>query len=138
MPKRKISYMVFTTAFLLILSAGNIPAARAAVSEAQALRILIGEASGEGERGMQAVGEVLRRRNSTRGFYGLNAPHVDKQPAWVWDMARRAWMKSAASNITKDADHFEGTSFKTPKWARGLTPTITIGKQKFYRLKGRV
>lgn len=129
--------MGYFIAFLLILSVGNIPVARAAVSEAQALRILIGEASGEGERGMQAVGEVLRRRNSTRGFYGLKAPHVDKQPAWVWKMARAAWMKSAASNITKGATHFEGTDFKTPKWARGLTPVTIIGKQKFFRVKGK-
>lgn len=125
--------MRFFIACALILSAVSIPAARAAITEAQALRILIGEASGEGARGMQAVGEVLRRRNSTRGFYGLNARHVDKQPAWVWNMARRAWKESAASNITKGATHFEGTCFKTPKWARGMTPTITIGKQRFYR-----
>lgn len=121
---------------LLILSAG-VTQAHASISEPQALRILIGEASGEGEKGMQAVAEVLRRRNSTRGFYGLNAPHVDKQPAWVWSMARRAWYKSATSDITRGADHFEGTAFKTPKWARGKTPVATIGKQKFYRLKGK-
>ena len=129
--------MRYIIALLLIFAGGFIPVARAEVPEAQAIRILIGEASGEGERGMQAVAEVLRRRNSTRGFYGLNAPHVDKQPAWVWSMARRAWKKSSASNITRGADHFEGTDFRTPKWARGKVPVATIGKQKFYKLKGK-
>lgn len=123
--------------WLLIFAGVFIPVARAEVPEPQAIRILIGEASGEGERGMQAVAEVLRRRGSVRGFYGLNAAHVDKQPAWAWSMARRAWYKSAVSNITRGADHFEGTSFKTPKWAKNKTPVVIIGRQKFYKLKGK-
>jgi len=123
--------------WLIIFAGGFIPVARAEVPEALAIRILIGEASGEGERGMQAVAEVLRRRDSVRGFYGLNAPHMDKQPAYVWTMARRAWYKSASSNITRGADHFEGTDFKTPKWARNKTPVVIIGRQKFYKLKGK-
>lgn len=122
---------------LFLIFAGASTQARAEIPEPQALRILIGEASGEGEKGMQAVAEVLRRRDSVRGFYGLNAPHVDKQPAWVWSMARRAWYKSATSDITRGADHFEGTAFKTPKWARNKTPVVIIGRQKFYKLKGK-
>lgn len=128
--------MRYIIMLLLILSAGATQA-RAEVPEAQAIRILIGEASGEGERGMQAVAEVLRRRDSIRGFYGLNAPHVDRQPAYVWSRAKVAWENSKTSNITRGADHFEGTAFKTPKWARNKVPVAIIGRQKFYKLKGK-
>lgn len=99
-----------------------------------AIRTLIGEASGEGERGMQAVAEVIRRRGSLKGFYGLNAPHVDKQPAWVWKRARKAWEASKTSNITNFATHFESKDFKTPYWAKGRQPCAVIGKHLFYRI----
>jgi spore germination cell wall hydrolase CwlJ-like protein len=85
---------------------------------------------------MQAVGEVIRRRNSLRGIYGFKADHVDHEPAWVWDQARKAWRASATSNITKGADAFESTDFKTPYWARGLAPVSTVGKHRFFKLKG--
>ncbi len=132
--------MRYFIAFALILSAVSIPSAKASlcakdsITESKAIRILIGEASGEGEKGMQAVGEVLRRRNSTRGFYGLRAKHVDKQPAWVWSMARRAWMKSAASNITKGATLFENiVDFKKPYWYNSSEVTVTVGRHTFLK-----
>jgi hypothetical protein len=126
---------LFSVCFLVFVAAVT-PARASEIPTSTALRILIGEASGEGERGMQAVAEVLRRRNSTRGFYGIRARHVDKQPAYVWARARRAWKNSRTSNITRDADHFEGTAFKIPKWARGKIPVAVIGKQRFYKIKG--
>lgn len=127
--------MRFITALSVALLTVAIPQAQASITEAQAVRIAIGEASGEGLRGMQAVCEVLRRRGSVKGFYGLNAPHVDKQPKWVWAQARKAWASSRSSNLTNGATHFEGTAFKTPYWAKGLRPVAVIGKQRFYKIK---
>jgi hypothetical protein len=124
----------FITALSVALLAVATPQAKA-LTEAQAVRCLIGEAGNQGERGMQAVGEVLRRRGSIRGFYGYKAPHVDKQPKWVWEQARKAWEQSRTSNLTKGATHFEGTAFKTPYWAKGLKPVVVIGQQRFYKLK---
>lgn len=126
--------MRFITALSVALLAVAIPA-QAQVTDAQAVRIAIGEASGEGLKGMQAVCEVLRRRGSIKGFYGLHAKHVDRQPKWVWAQAEKAWSNSASSNLTNGATHFEGTDFPTPYWAKGLTPVAVIGKQRFYKIK---
>ena len=108
----------------------------AQVSDADGARALVGECANCGERGMQAVAEVIRRRGSLRGIYGFKASHVDHEPAWVWDQARKAWRASATSNISNGADHFESVDFKTPAWAKGVAPVSTVGKHRFYRLKG--
>jgi spore germination cell wall hydrolase CwlJ-like protein len=82
---------------------------------------------------MTAVAEVIRRRGSLRGIYGLNAPHVDKEPSWVWTQAKKAWDDSATSDITHGATHFESTDFKTPYWTKGMKEVAHIGKHKFYK-----
>lgn len=129
----------FILCFLVSVLAG-IPASSASgrrgYTDENAVRAIIGEAAGEGEQGMQAVAEVIRRRGSLKGFYGLNAPHVDKQPAWVWKRARKAWEASETSNITAGADHFENVkAFGVPKWARGHKPVAVIGSHTFWRLR---
>jgi hypothetical protein len=93
-------------------------AAQAAVTEEQAVRAIIGEAANQGEHGMICVAEVLRRRGSTKGFYGYKAKHVNKQPAWVWAQARKAWRESAHTNYTRGAWYFENVkAFGQPCWA---------------------
>jgi hypothetical protein len=91
------------------------------IPEAVAVRVLIGEAGNQGFHGMVCVGEVLRHRGSTKGFYGLKAKHVDQQPSWVWEQAKRAWRASATTNHTNHATHFENVkAFGTPRWAHSM------------------
>jgi len=106
----------------------------AAVPEPEAVRTIIGEAANQGFTGMVAVGNVLRHRGSTKGFCGRTAPHIDKQPAWVWAQARRAWQHSATNDVTGGATHFENTtSFGEPYWARNMKKTVKIRDHQFYR-----
>ena len=118
--------------FLAIFTLWAIPVSFA-ISDELAVRCLVGEASGEGKIGMQAVGEVLRVRDSVGGFYGCNAKHVDSEPEYVWAQAKEAWRDSEFSNITNSATHFESINFKPPYWAKGLKIVAIIGKQRFYR-----
>lgn len=123
----RISIVVFAALLRIGVSAS------AAVSEADAVRTIVGEAAGEGARGMRAVASVLRTRGSLAGFYGYKAKHVDKQPAWVWEQARRAWRESATKNYANGATHFESTDFKRPDWSKGMTVVAHIGRHRFFR-----
>lgn len=76
------------------------------IPEARAVRAIIGEASGEGYTGMLAIAGAIRNRGTLQGVYGEKAKHVDKQPRWVWDQARKAWKESANKDITSGADHW--------------------------------
>ena len=119
-------------ATILILCAGLAQAGE--IPEDVAVRVLIGEAGNQGEVGMIAVAEVLRRRGSTKGFYGLKAKHVDQQPAWVWEMARKAWRASASTNYTRGASHFENVkAFGTPYWAKKMEVVFVHKAHTFYR-----
>jgi len=96
-----------------------------AYTEQQAIRTIIGESANQGLIGMTAVAEVIRTRGSLKGLYGFKNPSVDKQPAWVWKMARKAWLASKTSNLTKGADHFENVkAFGSPSWAKNCVVTF--------------
>lgn len=87
-----------------------IPLAYADVSRADGIRAIVGEAANQsakyGDRvgfdGMTAVGEVIRRRGSVRGLYGYQAMAHRKESAAVWEMAGKAWDRSASSTLTYD------------------------------------
>lgn len=109
--------------------------ASCAVSESQAVKTLIGEASNQGLDGMTAVAEVLRRRGSTQGFYGARRERfISSQPKWVHDQARKAWKLSKHSNLTKGATHFENVkAFGVPSWASKMKKVAVIKDHTFYR-----
>lgn len=107
--------------------------AHAEIPESKAVKILVGEASNQGFKGMVCVGEVLRRQGSTRGFCGLNASHSAHEPKWVWNMARRAWLASKTSNLTKYADHFENLKLDTPYWVKNCVLTFRYKDHAFFR-----
>lgn len=71
----------------------------ASINNDLAVRAIIGEASGEGYKGMLAVASAIRNRGTLKGVYGVNAKHVDKEPSWVWDMARKAWNESEFNRV---------------------------------------
>lgn len=107
---------------------------KAAVTQADAVRIIIGEAANQGYQGMLGVADVLRRKNSTAGFYGIRNRIVDKQPQWVWRMAEKAWKESAKRDVTHGATHFENVrAFGWPEWARGMTVACVIRDQTFFK-----
>jgi len=119
---------------LSVLLRGSQLIAGAAVSEADAVRAIIGEASNQGERGMLAVACAIRNRGTLQGVYGLKAKHVDKQPAWVFDRARKAWAESAKADITGGANHWENVkAFGQPRWAAKMTKTVLVKDHQFYR-----
>jgi len=118
--------------FFILFFAGCAQAA--AVDEDQAMRAVIGEASSEGYKGMLAVACAIRNRGTLQGVYGVKAKHVDREPAWVWDLARKAWRESAQRDITNGATHWENIqAFGKPNWAEGMIETGRIGRHVFYK-----
>lgn len=130
---KKLGYIWL--AFALIVNSGQAWAQGVCLDEGLAVRAIIGEASGEGFKGMQAVGEAIRNRGTLHGVYGAKAKHVDLEPEWVWKRAEKAWEASAKSDLVKGASFWESTEFKTPYWAKDMTVTAQIGKHKFYKPK---
>lgn len=111
--------------------------AYAGVSSADAIRTIVGEASTQGLEGMTAVGEVIRRRGSaTKGLYGYKAMETRTEPQEVWDLARKAWERSATSRLTYDkysgkwATMFENiNAFGFPKsWDRFKVIQVVVIK----------
>lgn len=102
-----------------------------------AVRAIIGEASGEGLEGMRCVASAIRNRGNLKGVYGLKARHVDKQPKWVWKLARKAWKESATNDFSCKATHWEGTKFKTPYWAKNMILVKRVNNQNFYKQRDK-
>ena len=103
------------------------------VKDNKAIRAIIGEASGEGYTGMVAVACAIRNRGTLKGVYGQYAKHVDKEPQWVWGLAKKAWKESKNADIVNGGDHWESTNFPVPSWAKEMTVTKSIGKHIFYK-----
>lgn len=101
------------------------------------IRAIIGEASGEGFTGMKAIACAIRNRGTLKGVYGVNAKHVDKQPKWVWDMAKKAWEESETNDITDGATHW-GSKIVDKEWIAkmersGYVKTFEYKNQAFYK-----
>lgn len=120
--------MRLTAVFFLLLFLFQNPCF--AISEDQAVRCIAGEARGESLRGQVAVGEVLRRRGSTRGFVGCRYHIVD---ANEMVKARRAWRLSRRTNYSRGATNFDGTAFPRPKWSKNMKKVCVIGGTIFWK-----
>ena len=111
------------------------------IPESRAINAVLGEAEGEGFTGMLAVSCAIRNRGTLRGVYGERAPRVlaKAYSDVIYDQAEAAWRFSRDAQRCEDlihgADHWEGTSFKAPAWARGMIVTAVIGNQRFYKIK---
>lgn len=102
-------------------------------SERDAVRAIVGEAANQGERGMLALAGAIRNRGTLKGVYGLKNPSADKQPAWVWRQAERAWAMSATNDLSLGATHWENTkAFGVPYWAASMQVTVIIKDHTFY------
>ena len=124
---------------------------------------LLGEARGEGERGIFAVACVIQRRNwekkitpaqvclEKEQFSPWNG--VDRQGNYrlkkeselyhLWDSKHMMYARRLARcvnrkntvlmDVTNGANHFCNIN-SNPYWVKGKKPVIIIGKHKFYKL----
>jgi len=104
------------------------------ITDDVAVRIIVSEAADQGLKGMICIGEVLRRRASTKGFYGYKSNRSKNQPEFVWKMAAKAWKQSLHTNYTKGADHFENIRrFGKPWWVKHCVQTYEYKDHVFYK-----
>ena len=117
-------------------------------------RTVYGEARGEGEKGMQAVANVIMNRVKKGGWYGASIKDVCLKPYQFscWNegdpnrekilnatpaqlkTARRiseAVINGTLPDITGGATNYHAKSVK-PYWAASMTKTATIGSHIFY------
>ena len=120
--------LIFT--FCLLLLALRL---QASIPDNLAVRAVVGEAGGQSYAEKLGVAAALRNRGNLHGVYGLKSAMVDRQPAWVWRDARKAWEESATNDVTHGASFWESTDFKTPYWASSMHRTCRIGKTVFYK-----
>lgn len=129
--RNSIGRMVVAT--VLILAANGPAMAQEPISDNQAVRAIVGEASNQGYNGMLALACGIRNRGTLSGVYGLHAKHVDKEPKWVWDMARRAWIESEHNRIHY-GDHWENIcAFGRPVWAEKMEKIYEYKDHVFYK-----
>lgn len=140
--KRYIAYLKrlppypYLTTLLLILACfcANL-AYPDEIDDNKAIRAIIGEASNQGYQGMLAVAVGIRNRGSLQGVYGLQAKHVDKEPQWVFESARRAWKESAHNHLHRGT-HWENIkAFGKPKWAEKMKLVYQYKDHNFYAEK---
>ena len=110
-----------------------------AFSDEQTIRAIIGEASNQGYDGMFAVSCALLNRNSLQGVYGAKARHIDKEPRFVWENARKAYYNAKEAypgdGCQAFGTHWESVKFKEPYWAKSMVKLARVKDHQFYREK---
>lgn len=107
-----------------------------AYTNQEAIRAIIGEASNQGETGMLKIASAIRNRGTLKGVYGLNSKHIDKEPQWVWDIARKAWEASLYKDYSNGATHWhnlkrEGEVY----WIKSMIKVDEHKDHVFYKVK---
>lgn len=126
--------MLFLNLLLTNANATEIP-----FTDENCIKACIGEASSQGYLGLLAIACAIRNRGTLKGVYGVNAKHVDKEPAYVWTMARKAWADSAVKDIT-NGGQFWGSVHCDKDWIKkmeqkGFVKTFEYKDHKFYKEK---
>jgi spore germination cell wall hydrolase CwlJ-like protein len=123
-------------------------------------RTIWGEASGEGMEGMAAVANVIANRVARPRWWGKGWVGVCQKKyqfsCWlVGDPVRKKMLTVTTTNMrfrdalilaraaiagelgdrTRGADHYYADYIATPKWAQGQTPTVVIGRHRFFKLE---
>jgi hypothetical protein len=125
---------MFFVRLFLILFLSNSSAYAQAIPQQTAVRIIVAEAADQGLKGMICVGEVLRRRASTKGFYGYASNRLKLQSRSIRDTAAIAWKLSAHTDYTNGADHFENIHrFGIPWWAKYCVKTYEYKDHVFFK-----
>ena len=111
----------------LVVRADELP-----FTDENCVRAIIGEASNQGYEGLLYVAVGLRNRGYLKGVYGFKAKHVDKEPKWVWDLARKAWAESKGNRL-HSGTHWENLAFGEPYW---VPKSVEVARHKdhiFYK-----
>ena len=118
----------------LIIAFLLIPSCAYAYIDQEAIRAIIGESSNQGKIGMLKVASAIRNRGTLKGVYGLKAKHVDKEPQWVWDMAREAWQVSLYKDYSNGATHWENIKvYGKPYWVKSMIKVDEYKDHIFYK-----
>jgi hypothetical protein len=138
----------------LLWAGFTLPASAATYGQKVVAAVLLAEARGEGENGMMAVAEVIRRRADQKGisplsvvkpgaFSSLNGKtheqivrEFEKHPLFpeALRIAKTTYNEPPKMrNITRGATHFTHKK-EVPYWAVNQTPVAIIGNHAFYRL----
>ena len=124
-------YLIFV--ILVIFTLSRSAYSQEPIPAKQAIRAIVGEASGEGWCGMYLIACGIRNRKTLSGVNGLKAPHVDNQPEWVWLLAKNAWEFSKDNSI-HTGDHW-GSKVCDKKWIKRME---SKGFVKAYDYKGHI
>lgn len=123
---------------LLIITLLCSTAWAAEIPKQQFIDAVIGEAEGEGYRGMLAVSCAIRNRGMLKGVYGGRSKRVREHlyNSHTFVLAVKAYEESRnpdACAMIDGADHWESTDFPRPEWSKNMIVAATIGKHVFYR-----
>ncbi len=129
----KFYLICFVISMLFLMVAISFAYPAAIVPADLAIRAIIGEASNQGYRGMLALASGIRNRGTLQGVYGLKAKHVDNEPEWVWELAKKAWDESEF-NRTHTGTHWENIkAFGEPYWAKTMEVVYSFKDHVFYK-----
>jgi hypothetical protein len=109
------------------------------LTSSTAILAIIGEAEGEGYKGMLAIADAIRNRHNLHGVYGLYSPRVRHHlySQKTYNLARKAWLESLHDDITDGASGWGNNSdlakFKQNTWWSNCVITAHIGNQWFYK-----
>lgn len=121
------------------------PAYSEPITEAIAVRCIIGEAENQGYEGMLQLAYALQNRGTTRGVYGYKAivyrqnayyrgdRRISKETASEALKAFKTAKLTQKYNLIGKSAHWENIkAFGTPSWAIGRTPKAIIKDHAFY------
>jgi len=144
MTKKTARIIVWASVVMSVLIINGCGVAMAFTDE-EAVRSIMGEARGEFGmnkekkfKAMLLVGHAIKNRATLKGVYGLRAKGLDKEPAWVWDLARKAWKqaKNAKNDPLNGMKNWhnvrrEGENY----WTRTMPVRIEYGNHVFMKEK---
>lgn len=105
-----VALTIWTPTSTASASTGSSPA----LNTQNAVNAIIGEAEAEPMAGKIAVAEVIRRRGSLRGIYGIHSPRVRMASPAVRKDCELAWAKKG-TNLTRGATVW-GSASDVAKW----------------------
>lgn len=111
------------------------------LTDESAILAIIGEAESEIYLGKLAVAEVIRRRGSLKGIYGVNSPRVKnrKYSQETYLEARSAWFESLKTNVSLGAQGWGNKAdliqFRKSKWFQTCEIVTQIGNHYFWKEK---
>jgi hypothetical protein len=132
-----VALTIWTPSSTASASTGSSPA----LNTQNAVNAIIGEAEAEPMAGKIAIAEVIRRRGSLRGIYGINSPRVRLASRTVRKECELAWAKKG-TNLTRgatvwgsesDVAKWKARAKKYPRhWFNRMKQTARIGAHFFF------